>query len=220
VNGAGKSTLLKTIAGLLDPLSGQVLFNDKRIDNISFSDRAHIISIVLTEKITVPYLSVFDVVAAGRSPYTGTFGKLSEEDISITKKYLERCGIAHLQDKASDEISDGEKQKCMLARSLAQETPVIILDEPTSYLDFRARYEIMELLKNISAEEKKIILFSSHDLEIVFKTSDRCVVFLKDEIIQQNTNDLLSTKVTEQLLKGTNLYFDKLNKTINYKNKI
>ncbi len=210
--------MLKTIAGLLEPISGEIFFNEKRIDTISYTERAQILSIVLTEKINVPYLSVFELVSAGRSPYTGLTGKLSGHDIAITKKYIEKCGIAHLSEKLSDEISDGEKQKCMLARALAQETPVIILDEPTSYLDFKARYEIMELLKKISIEEKKIILFSSHDLEIVFKTSDRCIVFLKDDIIQQKTSEIISGPVPEQLFAGTNLYFDKANVTINYKN--
>lgn len=217
VNGSGKSTLLKTIAGLHAPLNGKIEYNGKRIDNSSPSEIAHIISIVLTERISAPYLTVFDLVASGRSPHTGFSGKLSDNDIGITNRYIRECGISHLAEKFSDEISDGERQKCMLARALAQETPVLLLDEPTSYLDFRARYEIMELIRKICITEGKIVIFSSHDLEIVFKSASRCVVFLNDKIIVEETSALIASDIPQQLLEGTSLQFDKGTMTINYR---
>jgi iron complex transport system ATP-binding protein len=219
VNGCGKSTLLKTISGLLDPLAGEIAYNESNLNKISLHDRAKIISIVLTEKISAPYTSVFDIVAGGRSPYTGLLGKFSNEDISIAEENIRKCGIEHLAQKSCVEISDGEKQRCMIARALTQQTPVIILDEPTSYLDFRARFEIMELLKKISMEENKIILFSSHDLEIVFKTTDYCLVFVeRNKLILEKTSDMVNSTVPQQLLSGTNLFFDKNTRSVNYKN--
>jgi iron complex transport system ATP-binding protein len=218
VNGIGKSTLLKTIAGLLKPVSGKVLLDQKESAQLNFEERARMISVVLTEKVNDPYLSVFDIVSTGRSPYTGFMGKPSAGDISLIEKYLGMCGILHLSEKKSSAISDGEKQKTMIARALAQETPVMLLDEPSTFLDFRARYEIMDLLLKISQEENKIILFSSHDIEMVFKTAAHCLVLLgQKETALKSCAEIINSNLPEKLLEGSNLSFDRNSLSIAFK---
>ncbi|MBC7863856.1 MAG: ABC transporter ATP-binding protein [Bacteroidia bacterium] len=218
VNGIGKSTLLKTIAGLQDPLSGKIFINEKDCAAISNHERATYFSVVLTEKITDAYFSVFDIVASGRSPYTGFLGEIEKEDLLIIESNLEKCGISHLREKKCSEISDGERQKCMIARALTQATPVMLLDEPSSYLDFKARFEIMELLNRIAAEENKTIIFSSHDIEMVFKTAKNCLVILNAEtVILQSCKELVASEIPQKLLEGSNLIFNKDSLSISFK---
>ena len=208
-NGVGKSTFLKTISGLTKPISGNIYINNKNIFELPIEERAKLISIVLTEKNLDPYFSVFELVLSGRSPHTGFYGLPSNKDILIAERYLNKCGIEHLRNKKINEISDGEKQKCMIARALTQETAIILLDEPTSFLDFSARYQVMELLSKIAEEEEKIILFSSHDLEIVFKATQKCLVFIsKTEFELLESKILKGSQIIEKLLNGTNIIID------------
>jgi iron complex transport system ATP-binding protein len=218
VNGIGKSTLLRTIAGLQNPLAGKVLINQKDCAELSNTERAAFFSVVLTEKITDAYFSVFDIVASGRSPYTGFLGNPGKEDLLIIESNLEKCGISHLAKKKCNEISDGERQKCMIARALTQTTPVMLLDEPSSYLDFRARFEIMELLSKISSEENKTIIFSSHDIEMVFKTAKSCLVILDAEtVVLKSCAELVASEIPQKLLAGSNLLFNKDSLSISFK---
>ena len=134
-NGAGKSPLLRTLAGFQPPLAGKVLIDSRNLHSLSPAERSKAVSVVLTERVEVPYMKVEDLVGMGRSPYTGFFGRLDKEDRAIVAEAIGMVGIAHLAQRTVDTLSDGERQKALLAKALAQQTPIIILDEPTAFLD-------------------------------------------------------------------------------------
>ena len=165
VNGIGKSTLLRTLAGLQRPLEGNLNLNGADIHAMAAPQRAKQISIVLTERLFIDNITVKDFIALGRTPYTGWLGQLSAEDEAEVNRVVAIMKIEKLQPRFFNQLSDGEKQKVVIARALCQQTPVMILDEPTAFLDFRNKREILELLKTISAELKKTIIFSTHDIE-------------------------------------------------------
>ena len=165
VNGIGKSTLLRTLAGLQRPLEGNLNLNGADIHAMAAPQRAKQISIVLTERLFIDNITVKDFIALGRTPYTGWLGQLSAEDEAEVNRVVAIMKIEKLQLRFFNQLSDGEKQKVVIARALCQQTPVMILDEPTAFLDFRNKREILELLKTISAELKKTIIFSTHDIE-------------------------------------------------------
>ncbi len=166
-NGVGKSTLLKTITGSLKSLSGQILLNGKNINAYSSGELAQLLSIVITEKIGGFNLTVWDVVASGRTPYINIFGKLNVEDEHIIVSSLEQLSLVSLKDKFMDELSDGQRQKVMIAKSLAQQTPVIILDEPTAFLDYNSKHRLFKVLKELCETQQKLIIVSSHDLDLM-----------------------------------------------------
>lgn len=166
-NGVGKSTLLKTITGNLRPLNGDVLINKKPIQQISAQELAQQISIVITEKIGGFNLTVWDIVASGRIPYINIFAKLTTEDEVIVNASLEQLNIKELKDKLIDELSDGQRQKTMIAKALAQQAPIIILDEPTAFLDYNSKHHLFSFLKKLSSEQHKLIIVSSHDLDLM-----------------------------------------------------
>ena len=166
-NGIGKSTLLKTITGNLSPLAGDIKINNKPGSQFTAQQLAQLLSIVVTEKIGGFNLTVWDVVATGRIPYINIFGKLSTEDETIVTKALEQLNLLPLKDKLIDELSDGQRQKVMIAKSLAQQTPIIVLDEPTAFLDHTSKHHLFATLKKLCAEQGKLIIVSSHDLELM-----------------------------------------------------
>ncbi|GHT21708.1 hypothetical protein AGMMS4957_10850 [Bacteroidia bacterium] len=181
VNGVGKSTLLRTLAGFQPPLAGEIIYNchcglDPQSPDQSptaGNKLSRIIGVVLTEKITAADLSVTDLVGMGRSPYTNFWGQLTAEDRQIVCEAIGQVGITELANRHVHTLSDGERQKVMLAKVLAQQTPVIFLDEPTAFLDYPSKAEIMNLLRTLSRETGKAIFLSSHDLELVCKTADK-----------------------------------------------
>lgn len=177
-NGTGKSTLLKTIAGVVPPLQGKIILDGKDITTYSNYTISKLISVVLTEKISGFNLTVFDVVASGRIPFLNAFGKLNEEDVKIINDNLELIGIKNLSGSLFDELSDGQKQKALIAKSLTQQTPVILMDEPTAFLDYESRHQLFALLKQLVREQQKTIIVSSHDLDILLKSADK-VLYLK-----------------------------------------
>lgn len=166
-NGIGKSTLLKTITGNLKPLSGEVYIQSTPVEHFSMQDLSHILSIVITEKIGGFNLTVWDLVASGRTPYINAFGNLSAEDERIINESLNLLNLSSLKHKFIDELSDGQRQKVIIAKSLAQQTPIIILDEPTAFLDYNSKHHLFGTLKNLALEQKKLIIVSSHDLDIM-----------------------------------------------------
>lgn len=166
-NGIGKSTFLKTITGNLAPLSGEITLNEKNIGDYSAQQLAQLLSIVATEKIGGFNLTVWHVVATGRTPYINIFGKLSETDEQIVTSALEQLNLLPLKNKLIDELSDGQRQKVMIAKSLAQQTPVIVLDEPTAFLDHTSRHHLFSILKQLCTQQGKLIIVSSHDLELM-----------------------------------------------------
>lgn len=174
-NGIGKSTLLKTLTGFLPKLGGRLLLDGREIDGLTTRERSKLISIVLTYKPDVQNLSVTEMVGMGRMPYTGFWGKLGVEDQTIVAQSIEMVGITKLKDRMIQTLSDGERQKVMIAKALAQQTPIILLDEPTAFLDFRSKVEMLQLLHRLAVETDKVIFLSTHDLELALRLADSLV---------------------------------------------
>lgn len=171
-NGIGKSTLLKTISGFLPPLSGHIFLDNTSLSSLSHKELSHKISVVLTTKPDIRKITAYEMVGMGRAPYTGFFGTLNAQDKEIVTKSLRAVGIEHLSERMIDSLSDGERQKVMIAKALAQATPIILLDEPTAFLDFHSKADIFRLLHEKVVETNKIILLSTHDLELAVRFAD------------------------------------------------
>lgn len=176
MNGTGKSTLLKSIAGLLPPLSGELYVNGIPVSDTKKRELAKEVAVVLTDKIGGFNLTCFDAVAAGQMPYTNAFHQIKEENLKIINEAIATCKLETHRHKALHELSDGLFQKTMIARALAQQTPVMLLDEPTAFLDYASRHELFILLKNLAEQQNKCILVSTHDLDLVLKYCDTIVV--------------------------------------------
>ncbi len=171
-NGAGKSTLLKTISGQLSAVSGEVTLLDRDLFSMPSDERARYMSLLLTGQPMVEMMTVYDVVAMGRYPYTGRLGILSKEDHAVVKQVMERLDITDLKDSFFDRISDGQRQRVLIARALCQRPKLLILDEPASYLDIRYQLELMEILSSLASEGLSVIL-SMHELSLVRRYSHR-----------------------------------------------
>lgn len=172
LNGAGKSTLLRTLCGFQPPIDGEVLLLDRDINSYTQREISRTIGVVLTEKTNAGGITVYDLVSLGRHPYTGFFGGLSQSDHTIIKEALEAVGIEEKAKCYVSELSDGERQKVMVAKVLAQQCPIIILDEPTAFLDVTSRIETMVLLRRLASEQGKTILLSTHDLDMAIQMGD------------------------------------------------
>ena len=201
-NGVGKSTILRTLAGFLPPLSGKVLLEGRDLHSLSVSQRSRAVSVVLTERVEVPYMKVKDLVGMGRSPYTGFFGTLGEEDRKIVAEAIEMVGIADLAERTIDTLSDGERQKALLAKALAQQTPVILLDEPTAFLDFHAKASTLRLLLRLAHETNKTILLSTHDVEMAIRLSDVLWIVQDGLILTGTTASLSESGILQEFLQG------------------
>ncbi len=210
-NGKGKSTLMKTISGFLSPIKGELMLNGSGIKNLNEKQMAQQIAIVLTEKINVPNASVYELVAYGRSPFTGFMGKLSVKDKQIINQSIEMCGIAHKKHDLLSTLSDGERQKATIAKALAQNTPFILLDEPTAFLDLPARVEIMQLLRQLASEKEKAILMSTHDLDLALQMADKLWLLQQDAICSGSPEDLLLSNAFQNMFSKGGVEFD--NKT-------
>lgn len=216
-NGVGKSTILRTLAGFLPPLSGKVLLNGRDFLSFSLSERSQAVSVVLTERVEVPYMKVVDLVGMGRSPYTGFFGTLSKEDRTIVGEAIEMVGISQLAQRTIDTLSDGERQKALLAKALAQQTPVILLDEPTAFLDFHAKVSTLRLMLRLAHETNKIIFLSTHDVEMAIQLSDALWI-VQDGIIQAGTTASLTENGTlGKFLQAEGITFDEIERTLKIK---
>lgn len=185
-NGTGKSTLLRTIARLQPPLDGKVEIGGKPIDAFSREELARTVAVVLTQRPDAANLTVRQLVELGRAPYTGFWGRLSADDRRVVDEAIGCVGMEHMALRRIASLSDGEMQKVMIAKSLAQQTPVILLDEPTAFLDFPGKIDILLLLKRLAHDERKTILLSTHDLETALHTADR-LWLLGDGAIDEGT---------------------------------
>ncbi len=190
-NGSGKSTLLSSITGEIKPIKGKILIENQEVSVLSQKDKSQKISIVLPKNDSIPYLNVRDYIALGRYPYTNTLGKLTEVDQEVIETSIVQVGIEKIADKYTSIISDGERQLAAIARALAQDTPIILMDEPTAFLDYGNRIKVLKILQNLALAQKKCILLSSHDIDL-------CLDFnLPLLLIDQQTQKLI------QLEKGT-----------------
>jgi iron complex transport system ATP-binding protein len=172
-NGAGKSTLMRTLAGMQAPLAGRVTLGKDELHRLPPAQVAKQLAVVLTERVEVGNLSAYALVALGRHPYTDWRGRLREQDEVVVQRALTTVGAAHLAVRPLSHLSDGERQKVMIARALAQEPAVLMLDEPTAFLDLPRRVEIMQLLHTLARESNRAILLSTHDLDLALRMADR-----------------------------------------------
>jgi len=173
LNGSGKSTLLRTLCRFQNPLHGRVLLFGEDISLFSKRAMSSMVAVVLTDRISGSGLTVREAVSLGRYPYTGYFGSLSDVDERIIDKSLSSVDILSFESRCLSSLSDGERQKVMIAKALAQECPVIILDEPTSFLDISSRTEVFILLKQLAVEADKSILLSTHDVDLARRYADK-----------------------------------------------
>lgn len=183
-NGLGKSTFLRTVAGLQPPLSGDVIWQDcdqtVACRQLSKEEQARIFSVVLTEQPDAVNLTVRDVVAMGRMPYTGFFGNLGNDDEMVVEQALSLTGMSAFASRDICALSDGERQKIMIARAIAQQTPVMLLDEPTAFLDYESKKNTMSMLHSIAIDMDKLVVVSTHDLDIALRYADSFVTIAPD----------------------------------------
>jgi iron complex transport system ATP-binding protein len=216
LNGAGKSTLIKTLCGLLPPLAGGVKVFGTPLGSYSHNCLSTLIGVVLTEKTYAGGITVYDLVSLGRYPHTGCFGQLKESDHEAISRAIEAVGITHKASSYVSELSDGERQKVFIAKVLAQECPIIILDEPTAFLDVTSRIEIMVLLRKLAQEQKKSILLSTHDLDSAIQLGDK--LWLQERGAKDNRasapmvcgtpEDLILSGVLESFFSKKGVVFD------------
>lgn len=207
-NGIGKSTLLRTLSGVQPPLSGKIYVNEKELATFSPQQRSRLISIVYTDRTLAGALTVAELVSLGRHPYTGFFGRLDAEDKAVISHALETVGMAHKADCYVATLSDGERQKAMIARAFAQETPIIILDEPTAFLDVASRIETMKSLHQLARNENKAILLSSHDVNQSLSLANRLWLLRNDRtMIEGVTEDLVLNGELDKLFSDRQVTF-------------
>jgi iron complex transport system ATP-binding protein len=207
-HGIGKSTLIRTLTGIQKPLKGAVLLNEKNILDYQAIELAQNLSLVLTEKLPPSNLTVFELIALGRQPYTNWLGNLSGEDYEKINQTIALTHIEHLVTKKHHEISDGQLQIVLIARALAQDTPLIILDEPTTHLDLLHKVSVFKLLKKLTKETGKCILFSTHDIDLAIQLSDEMIVMTAENVVQDQPCNLITKGVFSQLFKDDSITFD------------
>ena len=207
-NGSGKSTLLRAIASLGDIIDGTILIDGVELHRLSARRLAESVAFVSTERVRVSNLTAKEAVALGRAPYTNWLGKLSTKDEDIVRRSLEICRMESFSERRLDSLSDGECQRIMIARALAQETPIILLDEPTSFLDLPNRYELCSLLKRLSHEESKCILFSTHELDIALTMADYVALIDTPELHLKPASEMAESDLLKRLFSHGGYNFE------------
>ena len=207
-NGIGKSTLLRTLTQVQPKLSGSLYLNNKPIEDFTNLDLAKTMSLVLTETIASKNLTVFELIALGRQPYTNWVGNLSINDNTIINKAILQTNIEDLKHKKCFELSDGQLQKVMITRALAQDTDLIILDEPTTHLDMYHKAYILKLLEKLAKETGKTILFSSHEIDLAIQLCDTLIVMTKTEVISNTPSNLIRQGTFNNLFPTDLIVFD------------
>jgi len=207
-NGIGKSTLLRTLTNVQKPLQGSIQINGKNMHEYQAIDLAKVLSLVLTESMPSKNLTVYELVALGRQPYTNWVGSLTSDDMDKVNEALRLTNIENLKNKNCFELSDGQLQKAMIARALAQDTDLIILDEPTTHLDMYHKAYILKLLQKLAQETNKTILFSSHEIDLAIQLCDTIIVMTADHVISDEPCHLISKGVFNNLFPKDLIGFD------------
>ncbi|NJO82562.1 MAG: ABC transporter ATP-binding protein [Blastochloris sp.] len=214
-NGAGKSTLMRTLAGMQKPLGGRVLLGNQELHRLLPIDRAKRLGIVLTERPNVGLLSGYALVALGRHPYSDWTGRLTRYDEAVIHWAVDAVGAGDLAERPVMELSDGQRQKLMIARALAQEPELILLDEPTAFLDLPRRVEMMQLLKHLTRETGRTVLLSTHELDLALRTAD-AIWLMSDGIVRMGTpEDLILNRAFESAFQSEGLNFNRETGTFN-----
>lgn len=212
INGIGKSTLLRTLTGHLHALSGTITLNHKDISSYSPLDLAKEISVVLTEQITNSNLRVLELLQIGRTPHLNWQSKLTKNDYYWIDKAIDLTSISTLIHQPISNLSDGQLQRVLLAKALAQNTPILILDEPSNHLDLNHKVKLYQLLHHLTKEENKTILFSSHDIELALQFADEALVLQEKRYTKNTIEALVSNGVFDNFFQDDLLQFDRKNK--------
>ncbi|WP_321520130.1 ABC transporter ATP-binding protein [uncultured Bacteroides sp.] len=208
-NGCGKSTLLRTIAGLQPALRGEVRIDNLPLGKQSLSNKARLLSLVLTDRVEVSNLTVFNLVALGRNPYTDWLGKLTDHDKELVHAALSQVHLEGYANRFINELSDGERQRAMIAKALVQDTPVILLDEPTAHLDINNKVEVMMLLHELARRTNKAIVLSTHELDLALQTADKLWLMTPKHGIAVGTpEDLILTNRFQKVFANNSYRFD------------
>lgn len=214
-NGVGKSTLLRTLSNFQPMLSGRIMIDGKDISTMTDLEVARTIGVVLTERPNIENMTVEEMVSLGRSPYTGFWGRLNAEDRQQVANAITTVGIELLRGRMVNTLSDGERQKVMLAKALAQQTPVILLDEPTAFLDFPSKVETMMMLKRICREAGKTVFLSTHDLELALQTADMLWLMSHEKRLEIGTpKELAANGALSQFIERPGIRFDRESLTV------
>lgn len=208
-NGIGKSTLLRTLCKVQKPLAGEIFIHQKNLANYNDIALAKHMSLVLTERLPESQLTVFELIALGRQPYTNWFDSLSKEDIEKIKWAITVTEITHLQHKPFYELSDGQLQRVLIARALAQDTEIIILDEPTAHLDLYNKVKILHLLKDLVNTTNKTIIMSTHEINLAIQLADEIVLFKKDMVCSNTPDVFIKEGAFDDLFPENSIYFNK-----------
>lgn len=216
-NGTGKSTLLRAIASLGEVQGGAIEIGGRRLSELSNADLARMVAFVNTERVSVEAMTAYDLVAVGRAPYTDWSGRLRGSDHEAIERSIRIAGVEHLADRYVDTLSDGECQRVMIAKALAQDTPAILLDEPTSYLDMPNRYELCTLLGRLAHDEGKCVLFSTHELDIALTLSDNIALVDTPQLLYMPTCEMIASGSIERLFDSPYIRFDASTRSIHLK---
>ena len=216
-NGTGKSTLLRAIASLGEVQGGAIEIGGRDLCDLSNAELARMVAFVNTERVSVEAMTAYDLVAVGRSPYTDWSGRLRSCDHEVIERSIRIAGVEHLADRYVDTLSDGECQRVMIAKTLAQDTPAILLDEPTSYLDMPNRYELCTLLGRLAHDEGKCVLFSTHELDIALTLSDNIALVDTPQLLYMPTGEMIASGSIERLFDSPYIRFDASTRSIHLK---
>ena len=216
-NGIGKSTLLRTLTGLQQSLGGEIFYSGKKIEDFSRMELAQNVGYISTEIVKVSNMNVYDLVALGRFPHTNWLGKIEMEDHEIILDALKKTSMEHFRRKFVSELSDGERQKAMIARILAQNTQIMIMDEPTAFLDIAGKYEILHLMQILSHDSDKTIIFSTHDLQMAISQSDKIWLILDDKLLEGAPEDLMIAEAFDHLFASSIVQFNSQDGTFSFR---
>jgi len=213
INGIGKSTLLRTLANLQPKLGGDLVLNELELEGYSQNDVARTVSVVLTESLASKNLSVAELIALGRQPFTNWLGRLSSKDNTVIQNSLETLQLEALRARKCFELSDGQLQRALIARAMAQDTPLILLDEPTTHLDLHHKVQILKLLKTLVTTHKKTIVFTSHEIELALQLCDKVLILNGIDNPFGKPAELINDKHLERLFPTDFIKFDEVSRT-------
>lgn len=216
-NGAGKSTLLRTLAGYQKPLSGTIEYDGTGASLLSLQELARKVSVVLTDTASVANMSVVELVSLGRTPYTNFWGTLENDDKKIVKQAMEMMGILPFAERNISMLSDGERQKCLISKAIAQQTSTILLDEPTAFLDFQSKVHLMQMLRRLAKEEDKAVLVSTHDLELALRIADRLWLVADGKVVAGTVEELSAVGTLQAFIEDDCIGYNAKDKRIEIK---